>query len=216
MEYTIDLFVEKLRDMMYVLFPYENDSVNKKKHKNRQGHIADIAFKNLPVLAENVDIRSFNIGSDYAEQNYPYYHILQQAPTIRKKGRGTDKSKTNQRYVQDLSKRDYEQVYWNGKTFVKEYQKNIRGSRSQTLNKATHYEVKNGRIVKVNKNANSYVNIHYQYIDKMLDDIAPRIAYEFDMKLGRKQNAGLAEEFAYQQGTDLETIMDIFGSFMDN
>ena len=216
MEYTIDLFVERLRDMMYALFPYENDSVNKKKHKNRQGHIADIAFKNLPVLAENVDIRSFNIGSDYAEQNYPYYHILQQAPTIRKRGKGTDKSKGNQRYVQDLSKRDYEQVYWNGKTFVKEYQKNVRGARSQTLNKATHYEVKNGRIVKVNKNANSYVNIHYQYIDKMLDDIAPRIAYEFDMKLGRKKNAGLAEEFAYQQGTDLETIMDIFGSFMDN
>ena len=214
MEYTIDLFVERLRDMMYVLFPYENDSVNKKKHKNRQGHIADIAFKNLPVLAENVDIRSFNIGSDYAEQNYPYYHILQQAPTIRKRGKGTDKSKGNQRYVQDLSKRDYEQVYWNGKTFAKEYQKNVRGARSQTLNKATHYEVKNGRIIKVNKNANSYVNIHYQYIDKMLDDIAPRIAYEFDMKLGRKKNTGLAEEFAYQQGTDLETIMDIFGSFM--
>lgn len=216
MEYSIDSFVIRLRELMYQLFPYESDETMKKKHKDREGHIRDIAFMNLPISSMDADVREFNIGSDQAEEKYPYYHILQQAPVIRKKGRATDKTKGSQKYVQDLSKRDYEYVHWNGKTFSKEYSKNVRGSRSQVLKKATFVKRNaNGQVMKVNRNANSYVNIHYQYIDKMLDNIAPTLANEFQMKLARKQDTGLIEEFAFQEGTDVDTIMSIFGSFME-
>ena len=32
----------------------------------------------------------FDIGNEYAEREYPYYHILEDAPVIRKKGKGTE------------------------------------------------------------------------------------------------------------------------------
>ena len=49
----------------------------------------------------------FEIGNDYAEENYPYYHILEDAEVIRKRGRGTSKSKGSQAQIEKLSQRDY-------------------------------------------------------------------------------------------------------------
>ena len=209
-EFTIDSFTSVLREKMYQLFPYENDEINKKKHKGREGHIRDIAFYNLPVIGVD-NVREFNIGSDFAEEKYPYYHILQQAPVIRKAGRGTKKSKGSQAAIQELSNRDYERVNWNGKTYTKEYSKNVRGSRNKVIKNATYIKRNaGGQIMKVNRQANSYVNIHYQYIDKMLDTIAPLIASEFGMTLKRKVNTGLQEEYEWQNEQDAVEMFDSF------
>jgi len=211
-EFTIDEFVDVLREYLYGFFPYENDEINKKKHQNRQLHIRDVAFKNLPVSV-NVDMRSFDIGSEYAEMVYPYYHILQDAPVIRKKGRGTTKSRGSQANVETLSARDYSKISFNGKTYSREYQKNVRGKRQQVIDKSTRYAWSNGGIVKINANANAYQNVHYKYIDKTLDYCLPFMATYFNMKMLRKVDSGLEEEYNMQQQEQMLNIIDILDSF---
>ena len=212
MEYTIDGFVESLRQYMYSMFPYESDELNEKKHPNRKGHIRDVAFMNLPITV-NMDQRLFDIGSYMSEATHPYYHILQQAPTIRKRNKGTKKSKGSQAYIENLGTRDYERVKWNGKTYSKEYSKNIRGARKSVVDNATRYYTENGQTMVVNKDANAYVNIHYQYIDKMLEVIAPILADEYGMKLKSARNTDLGEEYELQQNQDIEEMLDILNSF---
>ena len=150
----------------------------------------------------------FDIGNEQLEQNFPYYHILQQAPTIRKAGKGTKKSKGSLANETHKSNLDYERVSWNGKTFTKEYSRNVRGSR-----------VNHGRTTfKVgdtwyNTGANQYLNVHYQYIDKIIREIVPQLKDMYNLKLGKVESSGLAEEYA--MGVDMPTdmILDIFGSF---
>lgn len=202
-EYNIVEFVDKLREWVYGLFPYESDERALKKHPNRPLHIRDIAFMWLPTTPrDNGEMITFDIGSEYAEENYPYYHILQDAPVIRKRGKGTEKSKGSQAKITDLSKRDYGRINFNGKTFSREYEKNVRGERSKVIDKSTRYTWHGGRKIKINVDANAYKNVHYHYIDKILDQVAPIIADYFEMKLGRKINTGLEEEYNEQYQED--------------
>ena len=53
--------------------------------------------------------------------------------------------------------------------------------------------------------------MHYQYIDKICDEISEIIAAEFGMKLGRKKDTGLAEELALDWDEPVETVLDIIG-----
>lgn len=211
MEYTIDGFVASIRERMYQLFPFESDEINKVKHKKRQGHIRDIAFMNLPVIAFGSDEREFNIGSDLAEEKYPYYHILQQAPVIRKKYKGTKKSKGSQAEIKVLKDRDYEKITWNGKTFTKEYTRNVRGQRSSVMRNATIVKRNaSGQKLIINKNANSYVNIHYQYIDKILDEITPLVAAEYNMRLARKMKTSLESDYIEDREYSFFQMFDSF------
>ena len=152
----------------------------------------------------------FDFGSESLENSHPYYHILQQAPYIRKRGKGSDKSKGSQAKVEDVGKRDYERISWNGKTFTKEYSKNIRGSRNR-ITKVSHWtEDYSGKRVFVNRDSNEYQNIHYKYIDNILNtSVVDLIAMEFNLKRGRTMNGGLEEELSLQQYNDL---FDVFSS----
>ena len=154
------------------------------------------------------DIRTFDLGSEYMEENFPYYHILQQAPVIRKKGKGTKKSRGSQANVADVRQRNYEMVSFGGRLFTKEYSRNVRGQRLK-LDKTSHW--KDGPFE--NWGANQYLNVHYQYIDKICDEISASIAQEYGMKLGRKKDTGLAEELALDWDEPVETVLDIINSF---
>lgn len=205
MEYTITEFVDVLREYIYGLFPYESDSLKLRKHKNRPLHIRDIAFMWLPTSSsDGGNTITFDIGNEYAEENYPYYHILQDAPVIRKRNRGTEKSKGTQAKIENLSQRDYGRIRFNGKSYSREYAKNVRGSRKIVVEKSTRYayDSKTNSIVKINTSANSYENVHYHYIDKILDYCVPFIADYFGMKLGRKIDTGLEEEYSEQYKQD--------------
>lgn len=214
-EFNIDSFVERLREVMYDNFPYESNEITMKKHKNRPLHIRDIAFKNLPVSV-NIDSRTFDIGSDYAEMVYPYYHILQDSEVIHIRGKGTKTSKGSQANISVASARDYGRVTWNGKTYSKEYIKNVRGSRSKQGKARKYYIDSNGEVFKINETANTYVNIHYKYIDRILDQTIPFIAHEFGLTLRRKQDSGLGEEYQEQQNQDISNLLDILDSFEEN
>ena len=210
MEFDIVEFTDLIRTYLYGFFPLESDDKSISKHPNRPFHIRDVAFMWLPTsTSDNGNTITFDIGSDYAEENYPYYHILQDSPYIRKRNRGSDKTKGSQANIKDLSKRDYGRVSFNGKTFTKEYSKNVRGERKRITETST-------------RKSNSYQNIHYKYIDKILDANLPFIADYFGMKMGRKKDTGLEQEYKDQYEQDklnLATgnwdldILDIMTSF---
>ena len=213
MEFTLKDFATSIRDTLYQEFPYEGEALKQAKHRKAPQHIRDVAFKNNPMsIGEN--IITFDIGNEQSEENYPYYHILEDAPVIRKKGRGTIKTRGSQALIENKKDRNYGFVSWNGKTFTKEYQKNVRGSRNRLSNVSHWIQMPNGNRMFVNREANAYQNVHYKYIEKTMDAYLPFIATQFGLKQGRTENSGLAEELALDWGESVDTVLDIFGSFM--
>lgn len=228
MPFDILTFTNRLKELFTEspLFPnapeyYENEwgnrQLNSEKHKGRQPLKLKTAV--IQCMADTTlkeqDIVTFDIGSESLERMHPYYHILENSPIIRKRGKGTDKTKGSQAKVENV-KRDYERVEWNGKTFVKEYARNVRGKRNR-LDSVDHYITDSrGHVKRVNRESNSYQNVHYRYIERILDSgILELLANENDMKLMRKANTGLGEEYLEQEGVNnLADLQDIIDSFM--
>ena len=231
MEYTIDNFVTKLKEYFTEssLFPYMQGEYlsswnilqdSAKKHPKRNPpHLKDMTKMCLDqtttILDENTMV--FDFGNERMETYYPYYHILQDAPVIRKKMQGTKKTKGSQAKVEDLGKRNYGITSWNGKTFTKEYTRNVRGSRNR-LNKVSHWETIGGKKVWINRDSGAYQNVHYHYIDNVLDnDVVLKLASSFQMKPMRKENGGLAEEYMSEMGEGNDElsqgILNTFFSF---
>lgn len=216
-EFTITLFTQTLRDKMYNRFPnlkgrgFNNNG--SPKHGQYNEEIRDVAFKRNQTIIASENEYTFDIGNEYAEEHYPYYHILEDSPYIRKRDRGTTKTRGSQAKVEKLGERNYSFPQWNGKTFVYEYRRNIRGSRNR-LDKVSHWTINSkGEREFINRESNSYENVHYQYIERMLEIITKELANEFDMKLARVEKTGLEEELAMEWGESVDTIMDIFHSF---
>ena len=220
MDFEKHTFSTRLRELFFdsPMFPIMiGDYVSKwgqtqsdaQKHKDRNPtHLKQAAEQEVAnTVVESENTITFDYGSAKLERIYPYYHILQNSKVIRKANRGTKKSKGSQ-VLQSVEKRDFERVQWNGKTFVKEYSKSVRGSRLQ-------YETtKKVRGEYYNTHANQYLNIHYKYIDRILDNIVYTLASEFGLKMRRKQDTGLAEEYSMQEESEYTTdIIDIFNSF---
>lgn len=217
MEFTIANFVQSMREKMYSAFPFELEEINKKKHANRPGHIRDVAFMNNQVITLDENTLMFEIGNTYAEERYPYYHILETAPYIRKRGRATDKTKGSQARIEYRGKRDYEKVSFNGKTYSKEYARNVRGQRNrrgQVSHWATDYM---GRDYFINREADAYENIHYQYIEKMLNNfVLDSLAVEFGLKRARTQSTGLEEEYQAQSFDEHSSLADMVSAMIDS
>ena len=207
-EFSLSNFANDIRQNLYDNFPYENDDVKAIKHANRPAHIRDIAL-GLTYTSGGKII--FEIGNDYAEEYYPYYHILEDAEVIRKKGRGTKLSKGSQAQITKLSDRDYSHISFNGQTFSREYQKNVRGARSR-IEKATYNIVgSDGKVYKVNKDANYYKNIHFHYIERILNNVLPWIAQANGVRMGRTEITSLESDYESQQSESL--ITSIINSF---
>lgn len=230
MEYDIHSFTSKLKEyfVQSPLFPVYNaewqlwdlrgikKGKDTSKHPKRHPtHLKDKTiecFAKTTIVGDNIIM--FDYGNEEMEQNYPHYHILEEAQTIRKRNKGTTKSKGTQDMIKDVSKRDYGYVYWNGKTFTKEYSRNVRGARNRA-NSVSRWSIIDGKPKWVDAQSNSYLNVHYHYIENILNmDILDKLALEFNLKRARTINTGLEEEFAEQQGTTVENILEIFGSFM--
>ena len=205
------------------LFPYmkgdyitKNGLVQKEniKHKNREPRHLKTATRHCinetMVGSDNMFI--FDIGNEQMEIMHPYYHILQDSPYIRKANESSEKTRGSQAKV-EKGKRDYGKVSWNGKSFTKEYARNVRGSRNR-IGKVSHWEKdSNGKDIFVNRESNSYLNVHYKYIDRILDSgILNELAVEYGLKPMRKQDTGLGEEYFAQGDTPLD-IVGVFSSF---
>ena len=214
MEFSLDSFYQALVDNLRDNFPYMfDDELDKDKHPNRNPlHLKNAVFDNLQMY-RGEDSITFDIGNERLEQTHPYYHILQNSEVIRVRGKGTKKSKGSQDKVKELGKRDYERVSWNGKTFTKEYSRNVRGSRTRRDSGRKVVVGTDGVVYRINQNANYYVNIYYHYIDRILDTTLPWIAQELGLKMKRKEDTGLLEEMNTQEDDKIGNILNILDSF---
>ena len=207
-EFSLLSFVDRVRAVMYDLFPYENDTINEKKHKGRTEHIRKVAFMDNPLIVGENTI-SFDIGNNYAETRYPYYHILQDSPVIRKRDKGTEKTRGSQASVKNLGQRDYGKVVWNGKTYSKEYAKNIRGKRNSVVERATRFEYNaKGDRIRINPNSLSYKNIHYHYINNILETAIRDVAPEFGYRLVQVKGTSLKDDYDMQEEVELDSMLE--------
>ena len=228
MEYNIIDFTTKLKEWFVSspLFPkmtgtYKSGwgymQTDEEKHPNRNPVHLDEAvrqcFDQTTSTSENTI--SFDLGSETMEHSHPYYHILEDSPVIRKKYRGTEKTKGSQAQIKDVGKRDYGRVEWNGKTFTKEYSRNVRGSRNR-IESVSHWAVdSNGRKYFANRESNSYQNVYYRYIENILDqDVVMKLASEFNLTTKRKIDTGFAEEYSMQPESQYTT--DIISILMSH
>lgn len=204
MEYSLETFCNTLKDYflnnpnmplssLYYMDRHGNLQLNSEKHPNRNPlHLKD-AIKNSfeMTTTKQENFISFDLGNEQMEITHPYYHILQNTLYIRKRNQGSEKTKGSQAYI-ERAKRDYEEVSWNGKTFVKEYSRNVRGSRKRDDMVTMRY----GNVL-VHREGNSYKNEHYRYIDRILDSVTNILAAMFGAKL-TKTSTGLADEYFSQ------------------
>ena len=217
MEFNIDSFLERLFEMIKENVPYERAQNYANKHSKRNGaRLRDLFDLGKQTITVNINTRTVDVGGPMAEAIIPHYHILQQAEIIRKRGKGTTTSKGSQDKVSNVLMRDYEKVSFNGKTYSKEYSKNVRGQRSKAkLLLEPKLMYRNGEYVaKVNNRA--YINTHYQYIDRTLDVIVPFLADDFGLKVMRKKDTGLEEEYNLQTEMENEekfSVLDMLESF---
>ena len=211
MAFELGKFTQDIRQNLYDNFPYESDEMKLLKHATRPLHIRDIA---LGMPYSSGDMMIFEIGNDYAEEYYPYYHILEDAEVIRKRGRGTKLSKGSQAQIEAAGGiRDYGRINFNGKTFSREYQKNVRGERSR-VGKSTYKIVgSDGVVYRVNKDANYYKNVHFHYIERILNTVLPWIAMNNGLKMGRTETTSLEIDYESQEHDYL--IANIMGSFAE-
>ena len=216
MEFSVGAFTRDLLEMILDSnqFPFMRDEeLDKAKHSKREPLHLREAIKNTTVIAESADTGMFDIGSEQLERTHPYYHILENSPVIRKRDRATKKTKGSQAAIEDVGKRDYEKVSWNGKTFTKEYSRNVRGSRKRITSVSHWTEDYGGRDVFVNREANAYLNTHYKYIEEILNgSVLDKIAMKYGLKRKRTVDTGLAEEYFSQEDADMTNILDIIGS----
>lgn len=225
MEFSINGFADTLREVIKDNFPYgvERNPSGSLKHPNAPEHIRDVAFMRLPVVYQQ-DSVLFDIGSDFAEERYPYYHILEDSQVIHIRNKATKSSKGSQDKISNKRARDYGRVNWNGKTFTQEYKKNVRGKRSQLGNarRKAYYVNDEGVVFKfvVNPQANTYANIHYKYIERAIDKAVPILEATYGLKSARIKNTGLSEEYALQSNQESHldfatNIISAISSFME-
>lgn len=216
-ELSLSTFVSTLQDlfinnpnmpksMLYYMDANGRLQLNSEKHKNREPlHLAESiknSFDSSTLYSDKM--ATFDLGNEKMELTHPYYHILENTPYIRKRNQGTDKTRGSQAKVEPI-KRDYEIISWNGKTFLKEYSRNVRGIRNRDEKVTKRY----GNVL-VKRESNSYKNDHYQYIERIIDSINPILASMYGMKLARKEHTGLEDDLSVERGIDITTIIDSF------
>lgn len=170
-------FAEDIATLLNENIPEESDENFVKKHLKREMKLKDAIGLYKKVIPIGTTGYVYEIGNSNLESKFPHYHILEDAYTIKKRSKGTEKSKGSQAKVSNLGKRDYgiEKVTYkkqeNG-TFRKysyqEYRKNVRGNRKPKHKYAIYhdYYTKNDYFVDV---SDFYTNKHYHYIEKTLE-----------------------------------------------
>jgi len=170
---------------MSAKFPFDTKTP---KEDRRKPHMRDIALKPNVTFILSPDMHYFELGNENAERITPHYHILEDAKIIRMPGKGTKKSKGSQASIGRKSDRDYGAVSYRqttkGTQLIQEYRQNMTrnydgriGAKTQPREYSKRKQVSN-----VNKRNYRYNN-HYQYIERILAQVAPQIAVGIGAKL---------------------------------
>ena len=187
----LNAFARDIRELLLDNIPVESDEAFLEKHAKRGKKLfqAVASDDNMRVIPVGLNSYAFEMGSPNLEENFPHYHILEDAFSIKKRGQGTATSKGSQDKIADKSQRDY--GAWtvnkrNGKSVYQEYRKNVRGNRKPKEKFIIVRDKETGQKVFANVST-SYVNRHYHYIEKAMDNGLPFIAQKYSMRMGRVQ-----------------------------
>jgi hypothetical protein len=163
------------------LFPF-SDRRNYPPNKQFKPHMKNVALKNNPIIVVSPEIQVFELGNEYAEENAPQYHILEDAKII--KSPGTTQSRGTQRKITNVRKRDYGKITYlktgNAVKVGQEYRTAFK-NRSNIWGVNTTLALK--RFNARNEKRNYRYNIHFGYIERILEEITPLIAQQFNATL---------------------------------
>lgn len=203
----IESLARDIKELIVSNVPVESDENFEKKHIKRGKKLIQAVSSGENVIPLGNKGYVYDLGSEELEQKFPHYHILEDAYTIKKRGRGTAKSKGSQAKISDLGKRDYGQTtitykkQKNGtyrRYTYSEYRKNVRGNRKPKEKVIYKLNRKTGEVVATSV-SNSYVNKHYHYIEKTLDNGLPFIAQSYGLRLKRV-------EFSDEDATEVKIV----------
>jgi hypothetical protein len=175
---TPEQYVPKILELVRIglqtsaQFPYDRN----KKPSNKKPHIRDFMFRNTQSIIVAPGIEMFEYGDEEAEGLVPHYHILEDAKTIRNRGKGTKQTKGSQRLIADRSKRDYSVTATDSKGRVfQEYRKGFKPGR-RNYNKVTNMLASKRESQTPQSKSTFRYNIHYAYIERILQEVTPIIA----------------------------------------
>lgn len=142
------------------------------KAPKKTGKLIQTAIKKNRIYTNTMTRTSrFKIGNRIAEEKAPHYHILEDAKRIHYPYKGTKQSKGKQDLVKNLRDRDY-----SGDTYRREprFKRYIKG-KTIIYHDPKQYE------------EDTYENIHYHYIEKIIGETCRDFAKEHNMKLKIKR-----------------------------
>ena len=199
-------FAKDIRELLIDNMPVESDENFLKKHVKRGKKLfqAFAGDSNGQVIPLGTNGYVFELGSENLETNFPHYHILDDAYTIKKRGKGTTTSKGSQAKINDKGKRDC--GIWvvstknkSGRTSVyQEYRKNVRGNRKPKEKYKMVVDKETGEVMFQNVST-SYVNKYYHYIEKAMDNGLPFVAQKYGMRMARVQTSDEEKQSALQE-----------------
>jgi hypothetical protein len=161
------------------LFPYDTITP---KDKRRKPHMKDTTMGSFirisPTMVE------FQYGNETAEKLTPHYHILEDNKIIRNPYQGTEQSRGSQARVRQKGKRDYSTGSFDSTgTFVSEYRQSFsKGRRSYEAIELRQWKKEDNRKYFKTQNKFRY-NIHFAYIERILEKHLPNIATMLNLKL---------------------------------
>lgn len=177
------------------IFPYDTKTP---ADKRRKPHMKDVAMgQNTPGIAISPTSYYFEIGNENAEKRTPHYHILEDAKVIRNPGKGTKESRGSQAGVRPKSKRDYSVGTFDSTgTFISEYrQKFTKGRRDYETIGLRQWAKEDTRKYFKTQNKFRY-NIHFAYIERILQSVLPGVASMLNLKLLSNRATMIPERMA--------------------
>jgi hypothetical protein len=194
----IENIASRLSTLIYVeminstLFPFDTKTP---QNQRRKPHMKDLAMgQNTPGIAITPTSYYFEIGNNNAEKRTPHYHILEDAKIIRNPYQGTKESRGSQANIRPRGKRDYSiGTFDSTGTFVSEYRPSFaRGRRSYDLIGDKQWKKESNRTTFKTQNKFRY-NIHYAYIERILERELPRVASMLELKLSTSRGLMIPE-----------------------
>ena len=203
------------------LFPYDTKTP---VDERRKPHMLDMALKHNVTYLISPDMQYFELGNDRAETVTPHYHILEDAKVIYRPYKGTKKSKGSQALIGRKSQRDYGLVSYRQTQrgtrtgIVQEYRQNMTRNYDGTVVTITSQprEFKRRLMVTAKNKRNYRKNEHYKYIERILEQITPKIADTIGAKvktgssdlLDGNELTGFLNDNYQMEDTSYETFLE--------
>jgi hypothetical protein len=162
------------------LFPFDKTTPADKRRKMHMKY----ALYNTNSIQVSPTMTTFELGNKYAEENTPHYHILEDSKIIANPYQGTAKSRGSQSRVRSVGKRDYSKGSFDSTgNLIQEYRESFgAGRRSYDKIGDKIWKKESDRKKFETQNKFRY-NIHYAYIERILEKHLPIVASSLGIRL---------------------------------